>query len=326
MFLGLAGCNGLSDRGESTPTATPTPSDAGTPKQAVKSAFQTARSELTAGFETIHSMELYRDERLVATPQKFRSYDSEQALSHVSAARDAISSAETKARDTGEVAVRIALLKNLSLVAEMGAKCYEEFSIAFLGAWFYERFAGQGRLQKAVQQIGLARQALTSVPEYRSELADGLTSIENAPLRQQAVGFDLQTWANINASLEAEVPALSAIFQGFEAHSESVLFDFEGRKAMENDDAEQAYKSFSRAIDKAGQSKRALSLAQDRGTSFFKERVTVYYCEIPKWEESYELHREAAAALADGNDQRAVELLSQGSTKYHEAVETCKNG
>lgn len=325
LSSGLAGCNVLSGGEESTPTPTSTPTDP-TPEPEVQSAFETARSELTAAFGAIHSMELYRGDRLVADPQKFESYDSEEALSHVSAAREAISTAQGKVGDNDEAEVRVDLLKNVALVAETGAKSYEEFSIAFIGAWFYEKYAHLGALRKAVEQIGLARQALSNVPKHRSDLENGLTSIENASLSQQVDGFDLQTWANINASLKAEVRALSPIFQGFEAHIESVLFDFEGRKAMKNDDAEKAYSTFSSAIEKAGESKRALSIAQDRDTSFFNDRVMVYYCVIPKWEDAYVIHREAAAALGQGDEQRAKDLHEKGNTKYQEAVETCKSG
>jgi len=334
LFVGLSGCSALSGgsdptntptaKDNNTKTATATPTDTVTPtaSQDIREAIAKTRTELAAAFEAIHAMEFHRGDRLLADPEKFKQYDPEKALFHVESVRGPLATINQHA-DNKSLKTQYAILAGLALIAEEGAKLYDKLRKTFRETWQYEYAYEHAHYKKGVEQLGNARTFLTELPMHRNEVADGIESIAGLPMDPRVEGFDLQTWADIEASIKAQTPALSATFKGFETYTDAVIYDNQGLNALDNDDPEAAYKLFQKAINTVNDSMSSLGKAKDRDATYFDKRLDAFFCRAPGMEEAYTFNLQAADALADGDGKKAVDLRQKGLNKMGEAIENC---
>lgn len=331
--FGLAGCNALSGSTDSdmtvpssetpTSTETPTPTAIATPSPKVQKTLEEVHTELTAAFEVIHSMEFYRNGTLLAVPEEFEQYEPQTALSHVENAREALRTLENHVEKESELQYRVTVLKSVALVADEGATLYDNLRKTFRECWQYEYRFEHAKYEKGVEDLNDAQAFLAELPKHRKEVADGLTSIENAPVASKVEGFDFEKWSNIVASIEKHTPALSATFKGFQTYTEAVIYDNQGLDALENHDGKTAYESFRQAVKTVADSKASLATAKYRNAEFYRERVDAFFCRCSGMKQAYQYHIDAAKALANGNEQEAEELRQKGLNRIGEAIDNC---
>jgi len=331
---GIAGCVGLSDDGTSTVTSTPaettgneTASPEMTPTRdpSVQRGLETVRSELEAAFEWVHSLGFYRDGRLSADPEKFKTYEPEQAQSHVESAREALQGMETSVDSDSELGDRITVLRDVARIAAEGARLYNNVRNVFRETWAYEYAKEHGYYEKAVERIEEARRFLEEVKSHRRAVANALETVGGADVTPRVEEFDYATWVNIARAVRNRVPRLSATIRGFEEYTRATVRDGNGIEALDSGDADSALRSFRSAVEAINESRELLRTAIGREAGFFRDRVDAYACRAPGMKEAFELHIRAAEALAEGQDKRAEELREQGFDRMGQAVDGCPN-
>jgi hypothetical protein len=286
-------------------------------------AIEETRSELAAAFEVIHSMEFHRGDKVVADPDKFKHYDLEKALSHVDNARGPLATVKHHAEGK-KLKTRYGVLAGLALIAEEGAKLYDKLRKTFREGWQYEYVYKKAAYEESVEQIGEAQRFLVDIPTHRKEVADGIESVAGLHLAPKVDGFNLQMWADIEATIKHQTPALSAMFSGFKEYTEAVVYDNAGIDALENGDSEAAHDKFHKAVRKVGKSKTSLETAKQREASFFDDRLDMYHCEISGMKQAYTYHLQAATALAEGDKEKSRKLREKGSAKIVETIKQCQ--
>lgn len=325
LVLGMAGCSGFADSAEPTPTPSesPTPTRSATGHSDIDALLQSARSELTAAFDEIHSLGLYRGGTLGLYPEQMDEYEFPKARSSVEDAEQAIDAAAEVADDGSEYEAMTSALRTVVSAARSGAKLYDLLRTCVIEAIRYGVFADRGSTKTAIDHIGVARNALSDLPPLRNELDTALTELEETSRRPAVDGFDRRKWQSISKTLASEIPAMSAAFEGFELLSQAVVTDYQGRVAIENDDPETAYDKFTTALARLEDARADISVALDRRIGFFSDRTDRYFCMAPKLEEAYEVHREAAVALGNGNEREAQERLDEGIRITRTAPQGC---
>jgi hypothetical protein len=339
FLCGLGGCSTLRDSSGSTKTQTRTKIKTGhpletetdqiantttpTPSADVQVAIEEIRSELATAFEIIHSLEFYQENRLVTNPNKFDQYDPEAALSHVEKARELLTIVDQHSKDQ-QLKNRYAVLAGLALLAEEGAKLYDNFRKTFLSTWEYIYAFEHAFYEDAVQQIGKARTLLAELPAHHKEVSDALISVGNAPVSSKVENFNLEKWVNIEANIRERTPSLKMTLEGFEAYAEAVIYDGQGLEALDDEDPNTAYESFQKAIKTVNKSKESLEIAKQREAIFFKSRLDAYYCRGSGMKKAYTFHLQAAGASAEGNEQKATNLREKGTNKIGETVDNCQ--
>lgn len=299
---------------DSTPTAQ---------REEIEEALNTARNELTAAFETIHAMDLYRDDQLIAEAKKFEQYDPEKAQSHVATARDAIQFLDRHAEPGDKFELRVSLLEGIALIADEGSKVYDNFRKSFREIWQFEFRAERGIYQEAFEDIQEARSFLQEVPKHRREVVVGLRSVDDSSLANQVRGFDLERWTRIEAWIRQTMKELTPTVDGFKAYTEGLVQEAPGFQALDNGKPSKAFEIFEQAIDAIEASNSKLITAKQRNAVFFRMRIDAYFCRIPLLKEAYSYFLRAAEALAEGEKEKADDLREQGLTKIGDTVDEC---
>ncbi len=327
LVLGMAGCSGFADSAEPTPTPSesPTPTRSATRHSDIDALLQSARSELTAAFDEIHTLGLYRGGTLGLYPEQMDEYEFPKARSSVEDAETAIDAAADAVSDGSEMAAKTSALRTVATVARLAAKVFDTLRTSVTEALRYGMFADEGSTKTAIEHIGAARSALSELPPLRNSLADELRNLDDASPSPAVDGFDRRKWQSISKTLASEIPAMSAAFEGFELLSQAVVTDYQGRVAIENDDPETAYDKFTTALARLEDARAEISVALDRRIGFFSDRTDRYFCMAPKLEEAYEVHRKAAVALGNGNERETQERLDEGIRITRTAPQGCVN-